>query len=176
MLSSNDMQLARGSPGNRRRYLDAFICGVDRSYFTALQAFQKLLQERNALLKKNAEPQLLAAFETQMDSPALAICKMRELILGELVSIAKSYHTELSISKESLRIEYNQNANVREAGDYLAVLEKNRKRDSYLQSTGKGPHRDDYAIFLNDLAAEDYASEGQQRSVSLSLALSLIHI
>jgi DNA replication and repair protein RecF len=94
--------------------------------------------------------------------------------LGELVSIAKSYHTELSISKESLRIEYNQNANVREAGDYLAVLEKNRKRDSYLQSTGKGPHRDDYAIFLNDLAAEDYASEGQQRSVSLSLALAMI--
>jgi DNA replication and repair protein RecF len=174
MLSSNDMQLARGSPGNRRRYLDAFICGVDRSYFTALQAFQKLLQERNVLLKKNAEPQLLAAFETQMDAPALAICKMRESILGELVSIAKSYHTELSISKESLRIEYNQNANVREAGDYLAVLEKNRKRDSYLQSTGKGPHRDDYAIFLNDLAAEDYASEGQQRSVSLSLALAMI--
>lgn len=174
ILSSNDMQLARGAPGNRRRYLDAFICGVDRSYFAALQVFQKLLQERNALLKKNASASLLSAFEVQMDAPALAICKTREVILEELLSIAKTYHDELSISKESLNIEYSRNAALREAGDYLAVLEKNRKRDSYLQSTGKGPHRDDYAIYVNELAAEDYASEGQQRSVSLSLALAMI--
>lgn len=174
ILSSNDMQLARGSPGNRRRYFDAFICGVDRSYFAALQLFQKLLQERNALLKKNAKSSLLAAFEVQMDAPALAICRTREAILEDLVSIAKSYHTELSVSKESLRIEYGQNADVRKEGDYLAVLEKNRKRDSYLQSTGKGPHRDDYAIYVNELAAVDYASEGQQRSVSLSMALAMI--
>ncbi len=174
ILSSNDMQLARGSPGNRRRYLDAFICGVDRSYFTALQTFQKLLQERNALLKRDAQPRVLAAFEAQMDAPALAICRTRETLLDELVSIAKTYHDELTVSKERLRIEYKRNADVLAEGDYLAVLEKNRKRDCYLQSTGKGPHRDDFAIYVNDLAAEDYASEGQQRTISLSLALAMI--
>ena len=174
ILSSNDMQLARGSPGNRRRYLDAFICGVDRSYFSDLQRFQKLLQERNALLKKEAELGVLAAFERQMDGPALSICGKRASILERLLAIAKEYHSELSLSKESLRIEYGPNARLSDPGDYLKVLEKNRKRDAYLQSTSKGPHRDDYAIFVNDLSADDFASEGQQRSVSLSLALAMI--
>lgn len=174
ILSSNDMQLARGSPGNRRRYLDAFICGVDRTYFSDLQRFQKLLQERNALLKKEAASAVLAAFEGQMDEPALSICRKRASILEQLLAIGKEYHSELSLSNESLRIEYVPNASLAESGDYLEVLEKNRKRDGYLQSTSKGPHRDDFAIFVNDLSADDFASEGQQRSVSLSLALAMI--
>ena len=105
---------------------------------------------------------------------ALKLCQVRESILAELVEIAKEFHSELSGNGESLRIEYSWNAELAKEGDYLALLDRNRKRDSFLQSTGKGPHRDDYNILLNDLSAADLASEGQQRSISLSLALAII--
>lgn len=174
ILSSNDMQLTRGSPGNRRRFFDAFICGVNRDFFRALQTFQKLLQERNALLKRNQPKAVISAFESQMDEPALAICRTREIVLNELMEIANGVHRELSVDNELLTVTYNRSAQIEEKGDYLKLLDRNRKRDTYLQSTGKGPHRDDFEIGLNGLSADDFASEGQQRSITLSLSLAII--
>ncbi len=174
ILSSNDLQLTRGTPGNRRRFFDAFICGVDRNYFRALQTFQKLLQERNALLKQNESDAVVSAFESQMDEPALTICRVRTEILDSLMEYAVGVHREISLDGETLAVEYSRSAELEEEGDYLKLLEKNRKRDGYLQSTGKGPHRDDFSISLNGMSADDFASEGQQRSVTLSLSLAII--
>ncbi len=174
ILSSNDMQLTRGAPGNRRRYFDAFLCGIDKGYYNALQTFQKLVQERNALLKQEEKPSVLAAFEAQMDEPALSICRSRERVLEELLKLAKTFHADLSEESESLGIDYKKNAEIQEKGDYIALLEKTRKRDSYLQTTGKGPHRDDFLISLDGRPADDFASEGQQRSITLALSLAII--
>ena len=174
ILSSNDLQLTRGTPGNRRRFFDAFICGVDRNYFRALQTFQKLLQERNALLKQNESDAVVSAFESQMDEPALTICRVRTEILDSLMEYAVGVHREISLDGETLAVEYSRSAELEDEGDYLKLLEKNRKRDGYLQSTGKGPHRDDFSISLNGMSAADFASEGQQRSITLSLSLAII--
>ncbi len=174
ILSSNDLQLTRGTPGNRRRFFDAFICGVDRNYFRALQTFQKLLQERNALLKQNESDAVVSAFESQMDEPALKICRVRTEILDSLMEYAVGVHREISLDGETLAVEYSRSAELEDEGDYLKLLEKNRKRDGYLQSTGKGPHRDDFSISLNGMSADDFASEGQQRSITLSLSLAII--
>ena len=174
ILSSNDLQLTRGTPGNRRRFFDAFICGVDRNYFRALQTFQKLLQERNALLKQNESDAVVSAFESQMDEPALKICRVRTEILDSLMEYAVGVHREISLDGETLALEYSRSAELEDEGDYLKLLEKNRKRDGYLQSTGKGPHRDDFSISLNGMSADDFASEGQQRSITLSLSLAII--
>ena len=174
ILSSNDLQLTRGTPGNRRRFFDAFICGVDRNYFRALQTFQKLLQERNALLKQNESDAVVSAFESQMDEPALTICRVRTEILDSLMEHAVGVHREISLDGETLAVEYSRSAELENEGDYLKLLEKNRKRDGYLQSTGKGPHRDDFSISLNGMSADDFASEGQQRSITLSLSLAII--
>ncbi len=174
ILSSNDLQLTRGTPGNRRRFFDAFICGVDRDYFRALQTFQKLLQERNALLKRNESKAVVSAFESQMDEPALMICKIRKEVLDALMEYAVKVHREISLEGESLAVDYSRSAELEKAGDYLKLLDENRKRDGYLQSTGKGPHRDDFVISLNGMSADDFASEGQQRSITLSLSLAII--
>jgi len=174
VLSSNDLQMTRGAPGNRRRFFDTFICGVDREYFRALQTFQKLMQERNALLKRDENKAVLAAFETQMDEPALTICRIRRETMSALLKYAEEIHKELSSGKETLSISYEQSAVIEGVGDYLKVLEQFRKRDSYMQSTSKGPHRDDYAISLNGMPADDFASEGQQRSITLSLSLAIV--
>lgn len=174
VLSSNDLQLTRGAPGQRRRFFDTFICGVDREYFRALQNFQKLMQERNALLKRDESKAVVAAFEVQMDEPALAICRIRSETVSVLLEHARAIHKELSSGKETLSISYERSAAIEGLGDYLRVLDQFRKRDSYLQSTSKGPHRDDFAISLNGMPADDFASEGQQRSITLSLSLAII--
>ncbi|HCR30281.1 MAG TPA: DNA replication and repair protein RecF [Opitutae bacterium] len=174
VLSSNDLQLTRGSPGGRRRFIDTFICGIDRGYFAALQKYQKLLQERNALLRSEENEGVVTAFEKQMDIPAVTIGRARKDIIGELLKIASPIYKALSSDSEEMGIEYTTSAAVQNEGEFLEILEKNRKRDRYLQSTSQGPHRDDYALFVNRLPASDYASEGQQRSITLALSLAII--
>lgn len=174
VLSSNDLQLTRGPPGGRRRFFDTFICGVDREYFASLQTYQKLLQERNALLKSDESETVVAAFEKQMDGPALKIGSTRREIVRELREIAEPIYETLAGKVEKMGIEYAPSATVEKEGDFLDILDKNRKRDRYLQSTSQGSHRDDYALFVNRLPASDYASEGQQRSITLALSLAII--
>lgn len=174
VLSSNDLQLTRGAPGGRRRFFDTFICGVDREYFTSLQTYQKLLQERNALLRSDESEAVVMAFEKQMDGPALKIVGARAEIMSELLRVAEPIYQTLAGKEEMMGIEYASSANLEKEGDFLEILDKNRKRDRYLQSTGHGPHRDDYTLSVNCLPASDYASEGQQRSITLALSLAII--
>ena len=174
VLSSNDLQLTRGAPGGRRRYFDTFICGIDRDYFASLQQYQKLLQERNALLRSEESEAVVAAFEKQMDRPALKICRSRKEIVSELLQIAEPIYENLSGKSEKMGIEYASSSELEKEGDFQEALDRNRKRDRYLQSTSQGPHRDDYGLFVNRLPASDYASEGQQRSITLALSLAII--
>lgn len=174
VLSSGDLSIARGSPSTRRRYLDTFLCGVDRSYYSALQRYQKALQERNALLKSGPEDSLLSAFEKQLIAPALELIKSRREALVLLNEFAQEFYHQLSGNSESIQVEYQPNFDCENEDDYEKQLLKSRQRDLYLQSTGKGPHRDDYKLLLNGMPASDYASDGQQRSIVLSLAFAMI--
>lgn len=173
-LSSEDLNIVRGSPGGRRRFIDTFLCGIDRSYYVALQRYQKCLQERNALLKQGAEESLVRPFEVQMIEPALEVIAKRKNILGELRTLACQYYETLSGSAEEINIEYKPSVLLEDAAAYQELLNKNRKRDQYLQSTGKGPHRDDFTLSLSGRSASDFASDGQQRSIALSLAFATL--
>ncbi len=169
-LSSEDLNIVRGSPSGRRRFVDTFLCGIDRSYYVALQRYQKALQERNALLKRGDDESMARSFEAQLVEPALEIIAKRKSILGELRNLACRYYETLSGSAEEIDIEYKPNVFVESVDAYQQIFDKNRKRDTYLQNTGKGPHRDDFTLSLNGRAAMDFASDGQQRSIALSLA------
>lgn len=174
VLSSGDLGIARGSPSMRRRYLDTFLCGVDRSYYSALQRYQKALQERNALLKSRPDPALLAAFEAQLVEPGLELIRSRKKALLLLNELAQDFYALLSDKAESIGVEYQANFDCESSEDYIQQFVKSRPRDLALQSTGKGPHRDDYRLLLNGKLAADYASDGQQRSIVLSLAFAMI--
>lgn len=175
VLSSNDMQIARGSPGVRRRLLDNFLCGTSFEYFSALQSYQKAMQERNALLKKEAPAELLRVFERQMAGPALTLQRKRERAVGELREMAAQLYREIAMGMETLDFEYKPSQPAASEAEFLEALEKNRRRDLVLRSTNRGPHRDDLEISLSGRLASDFASEGQQRSTVLALALAIAH-
>ncbi|MCH6257613.1 DNA replication and repair protein RecF [Puniceicoccaceae bacterium K14] len=174
VLSSGDLSIARGSPSIRRRYLDTFLCGVDRSYFTALQRFQKALQERNALLKTGPEESLLSAFEAQLIEPAAELVKGRRAAMETLNELAQGFYARLSGEAEVISVEYQPNFDCDNGEAYVNQLSKSRGRDLMLQTTSKGPHRDDFRLLLNGRSAADFASDGQQRSIVLSLSFAMI--
>jgi len=174
VLASGDLDLVRGSPGGRRRFLDAFLCGIDRAYYTALQRYQKCLQQRNLLLKQGARPELLEPFETQMHAPAAEIVAKRSKALGLIGSLAAARYSELSACAECVSVAYHPSSQIQSEEHHKELLERNRRRDDALQSTSKGPHRDDFGLQLDGRVAADFASDGQQRSIALALALAVI--
>ncbi len=175
MLSSEDLSLVRGSPSVRRRFLDTFLCGIDRSYYVALQRYQKSLAERNALLKQNADPTVLSSFESQLAEPALEIVTKRREVSGELGKVASCYYETLSGAVEGMAIDYRPNLDLHDRVDFQEALERNRKRDSILQSTSRGPHRDDFDLSLDSRPAASFASDGQQRCIALALAFACLN-
>ncbi len=174
LMSSKDMRLADGSPSLRRRFLDSFLCGIDRSYFTALQVFQKALKERNALLKKGADQAFLSAFEKQMAQPAKIIVDARERGIRDLLTFAKVCHQRISDSEDEVAIEYKPSVTLDSETTYLDVFEQNKEKDRVLRTTSRGPHRDDFRIRLNGQLAGEFASEGQQRSIVLALSFAIV--
>ncbi len=173
-LSSEDLTIVRGAPGGRRRFVDTLLCGLDRAYYVALQRYQKALLERNALLKRGGDAHVLAAFEQQMAEPAVEIVAKRQIALAEIARLAIEYYERLSEGQEAIGIEYRPSVAIESAEAYGALLLKQRPRDAILQSTGKGPHRDDFDLMLDARSAGDYASDGQQRSIALALAFATI--
>ncbi|MDQ8202046.1 DNA replication and repair protein RecF [Pelagicoccus sp. SDUM812003] len=174
VLSSEDLSIVRGSPGGRRRFIDTFLCGIDRGYYVALQRYQKCIQERNALLKRGADASLLGPFERELIEPALEVIRKREKAIEELGELALDFYERLSGSSEAIGMGYRANVQPKDAEGYRELLARNLKRDQILQSTSKGPHRDDFELTLNERAAADFASDGQQRSIALSLAFAII--
>ena len=173
-LSSEDLSIVRGSPGGRRRFVDTLLCGLDRGYYVALQRYQKALQERNALLKRSSDSSLLTVFEQQMAEPALEIIEKRNVVLQEIARLTIAYYEQLSGGQEAIGITFRPSVQLESKEEYVEMLLKQRKRDLILQSTGKGPHRDDFDITLSERSAADFASDGQQRSIALALAFATI--
>ncbi len=174
LMSSKDMRLADGSPSLRRRFLDSFLCGIDRSYFQSLQSYQKGLKERNALLKKGADANLLNAFEKEMARPAYELVQARRQGLRDLMNLAKTCHRQISDNDDLLDIEYKPNVELQTDESYFDTLKGNLERDLLLKTTSKGPHRDDFRLCLNSQAAGEFASEGQQRSIVLAMSFAIV--
>ena len=174
VLTSEDLSIVRGSPSIRRRYFDTFLCGVDRVYYSALQIYQKAVKERNALLKQESDLALMRSFETQLVESAFEVIARRRKLVDELSEWTASYYGRLSGGVEEVGFRYCPNVSPERPEAYADILERNRKRDQVLQATSKGPHRDDFEFTLNERLAADYASDGQQRSIALSLAFATL--
>ena len=175
ILCSSDMQLLRGPPGLRRSYFDSFLCGVDRGYFVALRQYTQAIAERNALLKQRSSDQsALEAFEREIAKRGCVLMRVREKGLADLMDIARGFFEELSTKQEKLSCSYQVSLEADSPEAYQAALKRNREMDTLLKSTTKGPHRDDFRFDINGKHASDYASEGQQRSCLIALALSII--
>ncbi|MSU70253.1 MAG: DNA replication/repair protein RecF [Opitutaceae bacterium] len=181
-FTAQDLQLVRGSPAGRRRWLDLTLAAMDASYFRALQTYTRALGERNALLKSGpgfAEASLdrgkwdaqLSAFEQALAPAAAELITRRAAGLGALAVTLQTAYGQLCDGTEPAGLKYDPNFAEPSAEILLARFEAGRTRDAQFRMTLVGPHRDDFHFTVRGTAAKDFASEGQQRSLVLALRL-----
>lgn len=172
VFSSQDMQLVRGSPAQRRRWLDLTLSAMDGAYLRALQAATRALAERNALLKSGrATPAELGAFERILAPAAAELIARRAEGLRVLGATLSTIYAQLSGESEPATLIYEPNFSEPSAESLLSRFESGRARDIQFRTTLVGPHRDDFHFTVKHTAAKDFASEGQQRSLVLALRL-----
>jgi DNA replication and repair protein RecF len=174
VFSSQDLLLVRGAPALRRRWLDLTFSAMDAHYLQTLQTYGRALASRNALLKTGgAVSGELAAFDQILAPAAALLINARALGIAALGEKMKAAYTRLCgpENAEPCGLVYVPNFEEPSAEALLARLESGRARDAQFRATMVGPHRDDFYFSVRGTAAKDFASEGQQRSLVLSLRI-----
>ncbi|MDD3739480.1 MAG: DNA replication/repair protein RecF [Lentimicrobiaceae bacterium] len=173
MVSPYDRDIIREGSLFRRRFFDMVISQFDAVYLDNLMRYNKLMLQRNAILKKNAEIQssdysLLQLIDIQMVAPATDIYTKRKDFIEKFLPLFKHYFNIISNGKESVDIEYSSHLN---DTDFEKLLSENFERDLFLKYTSKGVHKDDFIFYISDNLVKQYASQGQQKSFAISLKL-----
>ena len=187
MFSPEDLQIVKGEPALRRRFLDMEIAQTNRYYYGLLVKYNRVLQQRNKFLKDARENILdhaqLEVWNKEIANVAAEIISLRLKVLKKINSIAGSIYKEITNQKEELVVNYelktNSSAIICSQEDsleswrqwYLAKLRERQTIDVLRGSTGIGPHRDDLSITVNDNNLRSFGSQGQQRSGALALKL-----
>ena len=180
MFSSEDLDIVKRSPSDRRRFLDMQLCQLDPVYLDHLVNYNKLLEQRRELFKQadvqrdgQAFSEILDVWDLQLCKYGTAIIRRRKEFVEELNEVIKDIHDSISGGKEKLHILYEPSS---EAENLYENILKNRERDRMYKQTHTGPHRDDLRFFDEKTDLKVYGSSGQQRSCALSLKLSEIHM
>lgn len=166
-----DMNLIRGGSEHRRRFLDFAACQIEPDYLHALQGYQRALRSRNHVLKREATVnwRQAEAYARVMESFHRTVTSQRRQLLATLEPRATAMLDRLSHGHEVLELQYAPGCQEGELFETLAAM---RSEEERTRTTATGAHRDDFAVRINGRSAEAFASEGQQRSISLALKMS----
>lgn len=190
VFTPEDLELSKGSPENRRKFLDLSVSQIKISYNKVISKYETLLEQRNTLLKNisqgKAKKEELEIWDVQLASMGAYISLLRYNYAKKLNTFAKKLYSEISEGKESLELKYQSTvfSEMDSFSDYrgemteiyLNCLEKNLNDDIRAGFTTKGVHRDDLCGYIDNLAVRDFASQGQHRSLALVMKLSQAYI
>lgn len=176
-FSPNEMKLIKESPVDRRRFLDISLSQQSKTYFYTLIKYNKLLQQRNKLLKeykdKPSLDDMLAVVEKSILPCVEFIVKNRKQFVENLVPFAKEQHRLLTRGKEQLDISYETEEfdfdDIK--GSMARIYKESLEKDKKLEYTSRGVHRDDLRIAADGIDIRKFGSQGQQRTAVLSLKL-----
>ncbi|MGE5590283.1 MAG: DNA replication/repair protein RecF [Bacillota bacterium] len=181
LFAPDDLQMLKGSPALRRRYLDLFLSQTHPAYFSALQSYLRVVTQRNGLLRSLREGGgdlgTLDVWDEQLLDYGTAVVAHRLEALGPIQERARAAQAQLSQEREALTISYVLSAGGKPEGkqqirEALAVALRDRRREELARAqTTVGPHRDDLAVLINGADARSFGSQGQQRSAVLALKL-----
>ena len=178
MFTPDDINILKGGPQNRRRFLDIMISQLKPNYMHTLSLYAKTLEQRNNYLKQikeeNKSEELLDIWDEKLAEYAFIISKYRNEFINKIINKIKKIHSEITNNKEEIKIEYLTEC--LNKIEYLDLLKKRRKLDIIKSYTTKGIHRDDFIIYINDKELSTYGSQGQHRTAMLSLKLSELEI
>ena len=167
-FANTDIELVRGGSETRRRYLDFLAAQIDPLYRPTLRAYERALRSRNALLKSpHPRPRELAAYDPPLLDYGAKLSAMRARLVERLAPLATAAHREISVIHERLELKFSPG----NSEDFARDLANSRAEESHRRQTVVGPHRDDIQIIVEANAANQYASEGQQRTVALALKI-----
>ncbi len=177
LFSPEDLNIIKNGPSERRRFIDSELCQIDSIYLSDMINYNKVLNNRNKLLKEisvnNSLKDTLDVWDEQLINYGKSIIKRRREFINELKYYVKDKHLTISGGKEELIINYEPNVDDIFFEDELI---SKRDKDLRLTQTSVGPHRDDISFRINDIDMRKFGSQGQQRCCALSLKLSEIDI
>lgn len=175
VFSQEDYRIIKGTPRERRGFLDLNISQFSLEYLNSLINYRKILKQRNEMLKMIAEKQsrdyiLLKTLTEQLIKVGKVIIHERKRFVAQINPLLTLKTKQISLGKEEGMILYTPNT---EAEELERTFLKKEASEIMMQTTLFGPHRDDFQIIVNNQKAEAYASQGQQRTLLLAAKLAL---
>jgi len=199
-FSSLDLDLVRGGPDERRRWLDGLVMQLEPIYAHLLRQYDRVLRQRNALLRDWAKQRRsgqgvtdrsteLAVWDAQLAAAGTRLIRRRARAIGRLAPWAARWHGEISGRAETLTVAYAPNVAIDPAiwalepleearaieATLLAQLRDRAEIEHYQGTSLVGPHRDEVSLCVDDAPAKQYGSQGQQRTLVLALKLSELY-
>lgn len=176
-FSPEDLNILKNGPIERRRFVDMELCQLDKFYLYHLNHYNKIVNQRNKLLKDLfLNPELkdtLSIWDSQLLTYGIKIIERRMQFIDELNEIICDIHKKLSGGKEDLKIFYEPDVISEE---FEKKLRSSQDKDIRLKQTSVGPHRDDFSFMIGKNDIRKFGSQGQQRTAALSLKLSEIEL
>lgn len=182
MFSADDLDIVYGSPSARRRYLNILIAQADREYLRALRRYERIVRQRNHLLRQirdgGARPDELGFWDDALVDEGKLVIERRRASAQTLSQSAKPIYAEMSGASETMAAAYSPNVPLppEASDDTIADLMRQRLAERRAAELARGvtlvgPHRDDLRLTLDDMDAAAFASRGQTRTLALALKL-----
>lgn len=176
-FSPEDLSIIKNGPAERRHFVDMELCQLDSYYLHNLNHYNKIVNQRNRLLKDiYLNPSLrdtLNVWDLQMVSFGNRIIERRIEFVQQLNEIISGIHDKLSGGREKIKIVYEPDVTEE---SFEETLHRNQERDIRMKMSSAGPHRDDFSFLAGDIDIRKFGSQGQQRTAALSLKLSEIEL
>ena len=176
-FSPEDLNIIKNGPSERRRFIDLEMSQLDRVYLNNLSNYNRIVNQRNHLLKEihynESLKETLDIWDLQLVKYGNMIIEDRRKFVDNVNKIISNIHKKLTGNKEEIEIIYEPNT-----GEYPfeEVIQRSRERDLKMMSTSSGPHRDDICFKVDGIDIRKFGSQGQQRTAALSLKLSEIEL
>ncbi|WP_127837495.1 DNA replication/repair protein RecF [Clostridium prolinivorans] len=180
LFSPEDLKIVKESPSYRRKFLDTEICKLNKKYYYNLVQYNKVLNERNTLLKKWNEDinKMIDIYDVQLSKFGSYIISERLKYINLLNQKGSVIHKEITSELENISFKYITSIkdleNIENELNY--ILKKNIKTDMERKTTSYGPHRDDFSININGVDTRNFGSQGQQRTSVLTIKFASLQI
>lgn len=178
IFTPDDINILRDGPQKRRRFLDIMIGQLRPNYIHILNMYNKTLEQRNNYLKQikenNKSEEMLDIWDEKLAEYGEKIYIYRNEFIEKIKGKINKIHKNITNEKEEIKVEYISNCAKKE--EYIELLKSRRKLDIIKGFTTKGIHRDDFFVYINNQLVNVYGSQGQNRTVVLSLKISELQV
>ena len=189
LFAPEDLRIVKGAPQIRRRFIDMELGQISAVYLNDLAQYQRILKQKNNYLKQlqygdKSDSTMLEVLNQQFAEYALKVTLRRAHFINELEALAQPIHSGITDERERLNLKYLPSLKLNDLSkdqsvlieEVLETLDKNMEREKERGVCLFGPHRDDLGFNVNDMDAQTYGSQGQQRTTALSIKLAEIEL